>query len=85
MRKFLVTALMLTASISIGVVTANGASYTSATACRAAQAWDAAAAKCVSCESLITNAKSLKSCKACRAGTAYDMSAAECVKVTVKR
>jgi hypothetical protein len=46
---------------------------------------DAAAAKCVSCEALITEAKSLKSCKACKAGTAFDVTAAKCVKVTVAK
>jgi hypothetical protein len=85
MRTFLLAGMMLTASIGIGASTAGAQSYTSATACRAAMAWDAAAAKCVSCKSLVTDSKSLKSCTACKAGTAFDISAARCVKITVKR
>lgn len=84
MSKFFLAALMLTASIGIGASTAS-ADYSSTTACKAAQAWDTAGAKCVSCQALVTDAKSLKSCKACKAGTAFDITAAKCVKVTVRK
>ena len=81
MRKFFLAALML--AVSVG--TASAQTYTSATACKAASAWDAAAAKCVSCKSLVTEAKELKSCSACKAGTAFDVAAGKCVKVSVKK
>jgi hypothetical protein len=84
MRKSLLAAFMLIATVGIGATTAS-AQFTSATACKAAQAWDASAAKCVSCKSASLDAKSLKSCTACKAGTAFDVSAAKCVKVTVKK
>jgi hypothetical protein len=85
MKTLVLSMLALSAVAGFGVTTASAQSYTSATACRAASAWDAAAGKCVSCQALITEAKSLKSCKACKAGTAFDVSAARCVKVTVKK
>lgn len=84
MRKFFFAALMLTVSVGIGITTA-GADFTSATACKAARAWDAAAGKCVRCKSLVTEAGSLKSCTACKAGTAFDITGARCVKVVVKK
>ena len=74
----LITAIGATAALAQG-------SYVSATACKAASAWDASAAKCVSCESLVTDRSALKSCKACKAGTAFNVAAKKCVKVTVKR
>jgi hypothetical protein len=85
MSKFLLAASILTVSLAFGPNTASAQSFTSATACKAAQAWDAAAAKCVDCKGLVTEEKSLKSCTACKAGTAFDVTAAKCVKVTVKK
>ena len=84
MRKYLLAAVMLTVSVGVSA-TSVGAQFTSATACKAAQAWDASAGKCTSCKSANLDAKSLKSCTACKAGTAYDTTAAKCVKVTVKK
>jgi hypothetical protein len=86
MRKSLLAASM-TLWFALGATTASaqGVEFTSATACKAAQAWDATAAKCVDCKSLVTEANSLKSCTACQAGTAFDIKAARCVKVTVKK
>jgi uncharacterized protein (UPF0333 family) len=83
MRKFLLAALMLTASVGIGTTTASAQSFTSATACKAAMAWDAAAAKCVQCKTLVTDAGTLKSCMACKGGTAFDITAKKCTKVVV--
>jgi hypothetical protein len=85
MKHFLLAILMLTAAVGISITTASGQGYTSTTACRAASAWDAAAAKCVSCQAMVTDAKLLKSCKACRAGTAFNVAAARCVTVTVRK
>jgi hypothetical protein len=48
-------------------------------------AWDAAAAKCVQCKTLVTDASTLKSCTACKAGTAFDITAKKCTKVVVKK
>jgi hypothetical protein len=84
MRKLLFGALMLTVSVGVGATTAS-ADFTSATACKAASVWDAAAGKCVRCKSLVTEAGSLKSCTACKAGTAFDTTAARCVRVVVKK
>ena len=84
MKKVLLGAVMLGLTVGFGAFTAN-AQFVSATACKAASAWDAGAAKCVSCKSLVTDAKALKSCTACKAGTAFDVSAAKCVKVTLKK
>ena len=77
-------AVMLVLAVGF-VPTTAGAEFMSATACKAAQAWDAGAAKCVNCKVLVTDAKVLKSCTACKAGTAFDVSVAKCVKVTVKK
>jgi hypothetical protein len=84
MKKYHLGAVMLALAVGIGATTAS-ADFTSATACKAARAWDAKAGKCVKCEALITDAGSLKSCKACKAGTAFDITAAKCVAVTVKK
>jgi hypothetical protein len=48
-------------------------------------AWDAAAAKCVSCKSLVTVSGLLKSCAACNGDTAFDITAKSCVRVVVKK
>jgi hypothetical protein len=83
MSKIFLAAALLTVSVAIG--SAHAQEFTSATACKAAQAWDAKAAKCVDCKGLVTEEKSLKSCSACAAGTAFDIAAAKCVKVTVRK
>jgi hypothetical protein len=85
MKKSFLAVLMLTASVGIGATTASAQSFTSATACKAAMAWDAAAAKCVQCKTLVTDASTLKSCTACKAGTAFDITAKKCTKVVVKK
>jgi hypothetical protein len=74
----------LTLTLALGATTAS-ADFTSRTACQAAQIWDAAAARCVSCKTVVTDAQELKSCTACKAGTAFDRTAAKCVKVTVSK
>jgi hypothetical protein len=84
MRKCFWAAFVLTVSLGMGAATAS-ADFTSTTACKAAQAWDAGAAKCVQCKTLVTDATVLKSCTACKAGTAFDITAAKCVKVVVKK
>ena len=81
MKKFVFAAVLIMFG---GIGTAN-AQFVSATACKAAQAWNATAGKCVSCKSLVTDSGALKSCMACKAGTAFDITAAKCVKVTVGR
>jgi hypothetical protein len=83
MKKFVLAASLLAAVVVAGVTTAGAQSFTSATACKAAMAWDAAAAKCVQCKDLVTDAGTLKSCRACKAGTAFDITAKKCVKVVV--
>jgi hypothetical protein len=84
MKRFLVATLMLTVLVGVGATTAS-ADFTSATACKAAQAWDATAGKCVRCKTLVTEAGSLKSCTACKAGTAFNITAGQCEKVIVKK
>ncbi len=84
MRKSLLTVAFAALAVGVGA-TGAFAEFQSATACQKAQAWDAAAGRCVSCSSIVTDAKLLKSCKACKAGTAFDTAAAKCVKVTVKK
>ncbi len=83
MRKHL--SKIAIAVLALGFATAAHADFESATACKKAQAWDAAAGKCVSCSSIVTDAKLLKSCKACKAGTAFDTTATKCVTVTLKK
>jgi hypothetical protein len=85
MKTFILTASMLATAFAVGATTANAQSFTSATACKAAMAWDAAAAKCVQCKDLVTDAGTLKSCRACKAGTAFDITAKKCVKVVVAK
>jgi hypothetical protein len=85
MRKSLLAALLLTASVGISANTVSAQEFTSATACEAAHAWDAKAARCVQCKALVTEAGSLKSCESCAAGTAFDITAKRCVKVVVKK
>ncbi len=85
MRKSFWAIAMVTLAVGFGAATASADDFVSATACKKAQAWDAAAGKCVSCKTVVTDAKLLKSCTACKAGTAFDTNAAKCVKVTVKK
>jgi hypothetical protein len=85
MRKFLLAAAMLTASVCIGATAASAQEFTSITACKGAQAWDAKASKCVDCKALVTDATSLKSCEVCKEGTAFDITAKKCTKVVVKK
>ena len=82
MRIPFLTTLVLT--LAIGITTAS-ADFTSRTACKGARAWDAAAGKCVTCKTLVTDAGMLKQCMACKAGTAFDVTAVKCVKVTVSK
>jgi hypothetical protein len=87
MRRLFFASLMLTLAAGINVIGASAQSveFMSATACEAAQAWDAKAGRCVQCKSLVTEAGSLKSCEACAAGTAFDIAAKRCTKVVVKK
>ncbi len=80
MRIPFLAAVALTLALSAATASAE---FRSRTACKGAHAWDAAAGKCVSCETLVKDAKLLKSCTACKAGTAFDTTAVKCVKVTV--
>jgi len=66
MRKTLSSVAFAALAVGVGS-TAAFAEFQSATACQKAQAWDAAAGRCVSRTSIVTDAKLLKSCKFCKA------------------
>jgi hypothetical protein len=87
MKKFLLATLLVAGAFGSSITGAGAQSmeFTSATACEAAHAWDAKAARCVQCKTLVTDASSLKSCEACAAGTAFDIAAKRCTRVVVKK
>ena len=84
MKRF-VWSVVAATIIGFGTSAAFAAEYESKTACKAGRAWDAAAAKCVKCENLVTDAGAVKRCRACKGGTAWDVTAAKCVTIKIVR